>query len=122
MRNGGDLVRLGVRGDLRQHEALIAAPGGDHVERRLAAGLVEGTTQHLAVYGDDAMAGLRKLAHELLEAGAELLRIEEAEHPREGVVARQSLFELQELSKKRFLLPREHRHVRSILPAAQDRA
>jgi len=68
------------------------------------------------------MAGLRKLAHELLEAGAELLRIEEAEHPREGVVARQSLFKLQELSKKRFLLPCEHRHVRSILPAAQDRA
>ena len=51
LRNGGDLVRLGVRGDLRQHEALIAAPGGDHVERRLAAGLVEGTTQHLAVWG-----------------------------------------------------------------------
>jgi hypothetical protein len=57
-------------------------PGGDHVERRLAAGLVEGATQHLAVYGDDALAGLRKLAHQLLEAGAELFRIKEAEHPR----------------------------------------
>jgi hypothetical protein len=51
-----------------------------------------------------------------------LLRIEEAEHPRERVVARQSLFELQELPKKRFLLPCEQRHVRSILPAAQHRA
>jgi len=37
-------------------------------------------------------------------------------------VARQSLFELQELSKKCFLLSREQLHIRSILPAAQDRA
>ena len=33
------------------------------------------------------------------QSGAELFRIKEAEHPREGVVARQSLFELQELPK-----------------------
>ena len=37
-------------------------------------------------------------------------------------MARQSLFELQELPKKCFLLSREQLHIRSILAAAEDRA
>jgi hypothetical protein len=40
-RHGGDFVRFRIRGDLRQHQPLLAAPGADHVQRRLAAGLVE---------------------------------------------------------------------------------
>jgi hypothetical protein len=31
-RNRSDLVRLGVGGDLGQHQALLAAPGTDHVQ------------------------------------------------------------------------------------------
>ena len=122
MWNGGNLVRLGVCRDLRQHQVLFTPPGGDHVEQRLAAGLVEGAAQYLAVYGDDALAGLRKLAREPLKAGGKLFGIEEAEHPGESVVARQSLFELQELPKKCFLLSREQLHIRSILAAAEYRA
>jgi hypothetical protein len=57
-----------------------------------------------------------------LEAGAKLFRIDKAEHPRERVVARNSLFELQELPKERFLLLGEQLHIGSILPAAQHRA
>ena len=37
------------------HQALLAAPGADHVQRRLAAGLVERTAQQLAVYRDNAL-------------------------------------------------------------------
>jgi hypothetical protein len=33
---------------LRQHEPLLAAPGADHVQRRLAAGLVEGAAQRVS--------------------------------------------------------------------------
>ena len=76
--------------------------------------------------GDDGSCGsfacLRKRAHELLETGAKLLGVKEAEHPRKRVVARQSVFELQELPKEGFLLSCEQRHIRGILPAAQHRA
>jgi hypothetical protein len=34
---------------LRQHQALFTPPGRDHVERRLAAGLVEKAAQYLAL-------------------------------------------------------------------------
>jgi hypothetical protein len=32
---GGDLIGLSVGGDLRQHQAVLAAPGRDHVQRRV---------------------------------------------------------------------------------------
>ena len=48
-RHGGDLVGLGVRGDLRQHHALLAAPGADHVQGRLAVGAIERSAQHFAI-------------------------------------------------------------------------
>lgn len=56
--HGGDLVGFFVSGDLRQDEALIAAPGGDHVQRRLATGGIEGAAQNLAVDRDDALGVL----------------------------------------------------------------
>jgi hypothetical protein len=43
-------------------------------------------------------------------------------YPRKRVGARQSVFELQELPKKGFLLSCEQRQIRGILPAAQHRA
>ncbi len=92
------------------------------MERRLAAGFVEGAPQNLAINGDNALAGRRKLAHELLKAGAKRFRIEQTEHAGKRVVARQSIFEFQELPKKLFLLPREQRHVPCILPAAKHSA
>ena len=41
LRHGGDLVRLRVGGDLRQHKALLTAPRTDHVQRRSAAGALK---------------------------------------------------------------------------------
>ena len=53
----GDLVRLVVRGDLPQHHALLAAPGADHVQGRLAAGADRSERAHdLAIDGDNALA------------------------------------------------------------------
>jgi hypothetical protein len=40
---GGDLVGFGIGGDLRQHQALFATPGADHMQGRLAAGALEGS-------------------------------------------------------------------------------
>ena len=71
---GGDLVGLGVGGDLPQHQLLIAAAGRDHVQRRLAARLVERSPHHLAVDRNHPLAALGEARHEPLEAGAKLLR------------------------------------------------
>ena len=61
LRHRGDLVGLGVGGDLRQHQALLAAPGADHVQRRLAAGAIERAAQHLAVDCHNTLTLLGKL-------------------------------------------------------------
>jgi hypothetical protein len=118
----GDFVRVGVGGDLREHEALIAAPGADHVQGRLGAGRIERPTQHFAVDRDDALAGLGKARHELLEAGTELVGIKHTEHPTEGVVRWQASTQSQELAKKLFFLLGQVRHIHARLAAAQKRA
>ena len=60
LRYRGDLVRFGIRGDLRQHQALFAAPRADHVQGRFAAGAIEGAAQSLSIYGDNALNRLGK--------------------------------------------------------------
>jgi hypothetical protein len=117
-----DFVRLRLGSDLREHEVLIAAPGADHMQGRLGAGRIEGPPQHFAVDGDDALAGLGKARHELLEAGAELVGIKHAEHPTKGVVRWQASTQSQELAKKLFFLLGQVRHIHARLAAAQKRA
>ena len=70
LRHRGDLVRFRIGGDLRQHQPLLAAPGADHVQRRLAAGLIEGAAQNLAIDRHDACALLGKPRHEAAESAA----------------------------------------------------
>jgi hypothetical protein len=72
LRHRGDLVGFGIPSDLRQHEALLAAPGADHVQRRFAAGVVERTVQYLSVDRDHALDALGEPRHEPLESGAEM--------------------------------------------------
>ena len=74
-----DLVRLGIGGDLAEHQSLLAAPGRDHVQCRLAAGFVERAAQHLAINCHDALARLGKAGHETLKAVAKLLRVKHPE-------------------------------------------
>src|SRR5271165_4301313 len=120
-RDGFDLVRLGVGGDLRQHHALLTAPRADHVQRRLAAGAIERAAQNLAIDGDNTFNLLAKARHEPLKRGAELRRIKLAEQPAERVMAGQPVRQLEEPAQERLLRLREHRHVRRALPAAQHR-
>ena len=120
--HGRDLVRLHVGGDLRHHQALLATPSADHVQGRLAAGFVERTAQHFAVYRDNTLTLRRKLRHEALKHGSELIRIKSAKQPAEGVVAGQSVGEFEETAQIGFLRLRKQRHVDGALTTAQNRA
>ena len=120
--HGRDLVRFHIGGDLRHHQALLATPGADHVQRRLAAGLVERTTQDFAVYRDNTLTLHRKLRHEALEHGSELIRLQSAKQPAESVVARQAVGEFEETTQVAFLRLRKQRHIDGALTAAQHRA
>jgi hypothetical protein len=122
LRHGGDLIGLGIGGDLPQHHLLLAAPGADHVQRRLVAGPIERTAQHLAVDGDNALDGIGKPPHEALENRAELLGVKQAEQAAEGVVAGQAALQLEEAAQERLLRRREPRHVGRTLAAAQHGA
>jgi hypothetical protein len=111
-RNGGDLVGLGVSGDLRQHQTLFAAPGTDHVQRRFTNGAVEGTAQNFAIDRRNTLNCIRKLRHEPLKPGAELSRIEPPEQPTERIVTWNAVLKLEKAAQERlfgFGKPR-HRH------------
>src|SRR4051812_501538 len=120
--HGGDFIGFRVGGDLRQDEALVTAPGGDHMQRRFAAGRVERATQDLTVDSNDTLGGFGKPRHEALEAGAELVGIEQAKDPAERVVARRAMLQGQKTAQERFLVLGELGHVHRALPATQHRA
>ena len=120
--DGGDFVGLGIGSDLSEHEALIAAPGAHHMQRRGGARRVEGSAQHFAIDRDDAAAGRPELGHETLEASTELLRIEQAKHAAEGVVTGHTMLQLEKTTQEFFLGVGELGHVHRILAAAQNRA
>jgi hypothetical protein len=65
---------------------------------------------------------LGEALHEAQEAGVELDRIEQAEYPAKGVMARDAVAQAQELPQKGLLGPAEQRHVGTILAATQRRA
>jgi hypothetical protein len=122
LRHRGNLVRLGVCGDLSQHQTLLAAPGTDHMQSGLTTGAIEGAAQSLPVDGDNAWLSLGKRCDEPLEGSAELSGVEQAEQSAERIVAGQAVLELQEAPQERLLRNRKCRHVRRTLTAAQDRA
>src|SRR5208337_4695116 len=100
----------------------LAAPRGDHVQRRLAAGAVERAAQDLAVDRHNPFALLGETGHEPLKRRAKLLRIEQAEKPAERVVAGHAILELEKPAQERLLRLGEQAHVHRALPAAQNRA
>jgi hypothetical protein len=120
--SSGDLVRLGIRGDLRQHQALFAAPGADHVQRRLAAGAIERTAQHLPVDRDNALTVAGELRHEALKRCPELLRIKPAKQSAKSVVAGQAIGKLEETPQEGFLRPGIQPHVDRALSTTQHAA
>ena len=91
------------------------------MQRRLAAGFVERPAQHVAVDRHHPLAGLGKPGHELLEARAELLRVEQTEQPAERVVAWRAVLKLEDAAQEPQLGAGKLRHVGAILPAGQHR-
>ena len=122
LRHRSDLVGLGVGGYLRQHQALLAAPGTDPMQGRLAAGPIKRAAQDLPIDGHYALALLAKLRHEPLKRVAELIRVQIAKQPAERVVAGQAILQLEKAAQKRLFGLREHRHVHRTLAATQHRA
>ena len=100
----------------------IAAPGGDHVQRRLAAGAVERAAQNLAVDRHNPFALFGKARHEPLKRRPESFGIEHAEKPAERVVTGHAILKLEEPTQERLLRLREQAHVHRALRAAQNRA
>ena len=90
-RHCADLVGLGVGSYLRQYHALLAAPGTDHVQGRLAADPIKRAAQDLTIDGHYALALPGKLRHEPLKRVAELIRVQIAKQPAERVVAGQAI-------------------------------
>jgi hypothetical protein len=96
-RDRGDLVRLAVDRAPAERQPPLARPGADQVERAAfvatAAGAPHGLAvdrHHLAL--DPARQGLRPPG----EAGLERVRIDEHEHPAEGVVRGDAVRQLEE--------------------------
>ena len=92
------------------------------MQRRLAAGRVEGAAQDLTVDRDDALGGFGEPRHEALKAGAELVGIEQTKDTAERVVARRAMLQGQKTAQERFLVLGELGHVHRALPATQNRA
>jgi hypothetical protein len=116
-----DLVRLARDPQLAQHQALLARPGADQVQRRPAALAVEGAARGLAVDRHHALHPLRQGRQIAGEAALESRRIEQPEDPREGVVARDAARQAQEPAQQRLRAAPEQRHVDAGLGAAQGR-
>ena len=107
---------------MRQYQALLAAPGTDHVQRRLAAGAIKGAPENLAIDRHNALNAVRKLRHEPLKHGAELRRIEQPEQPAEGVVTGDALLQLEEAAQERLFRFGKPGHFHRALTTAKDSA
>src|SRR5476649_446138 len=92
------------------------------MQRRLAAGAIERTAQHLPIDRDNALTVAGKLRHEALKRRPELLRIKPAEQPAEGVMAGQTIGKLEETPQEWFLRLGVQPHVDRALSTTQHTA
>lgn len=87
LRDGRDLVGMVRDRLLSQHEAVSLGPRTDHVQRRLAVGVVVGAAQGFAVDRDQgALALADGGGHPLAEAGLEGERVQSSNDPPERVI------------------------------------
>ena len=90
------------------------------MQRRAAGGAIEGAPQRLAVDGEHAVAGGAEIVEKGLEGAGEGRRIEQPEHPAEGVVARQAILQAQEFPQQRLAVLGEFREVDAALRAQTE--
>jgi len=87
--DGGDLVGLGVGGDLAQGDPLLSGPGTDDVQGTEVVGLVVRAATGLAVDGDETIGvagvGRDRVADPGLEATLEGLGLEHNEQATDAV-------------------------------------
>jgi len=110
LRQHRDLVRSVGDPQLAEHQALLARPGADQVQRRPAGLAVERAARGLAIDRHHPLHPLKEGRQIAGEATLEGHRIEQSEDPREGVVARDPARELEEPAQQRLLAPPEQRH------------
>jgi len=91
------------------------------MQRRAVRRAVEGAAQRLAVDGQHPRPVRPKIGQKCVKRTPEGLRIEQPEHPREGVVARQAVLQPQEFPQQRRAVPRELREVHATLRPAHRR-
>src|SRR5438270_779047 len=94
----------------------------DHVQSRLAAGLIERAAQHLAIDRHHPLQLLRELPHKPLKGIAKLIRIEIAKQPAEGVMAGQAVGQGEKAAQKWLFGLSEQSHIYRTLTAAQHAA
>jgi len=110
LRHGRDLVRSVGDPQLAEHQALLARPGADQVQRRPAGLAVERAARGLAIDRHHPLHPLGEGRQIAGEATLEGHRIEPPEDPREGVAARHPARQLEEAAQQRLLAPPEQRH------------
>ena len=94
-RNGGDLVGLGIDGDLAERQPGFAGPRRYQMQRIAAGGFVERAAQGLAIDGNMLADLASDIVQPLLDAVNQLGRIEQREHAAEGVVRGDAAFQLE---------------------------
>ena len=121
-RHRHDLVRFVADRKLAEAEPRIDRPGAHQMQRRGLGGTLEGAPHRLPVNCHNPLAALGKPLHEADEPGVEARRVEEPEEAAERVVARNAMRQGQKFLQERPLRAAKQRHVRTCLPAAQNRA
>jgi len=121
LQGASHLVAVG-RQTLRNGQPGLGRKHVDQMQRRAAPATLEGAAQGLAVHGHDTPQGLGEVPHEAAQSRLEGLRIEQAEHPAEGVVAWNAVFQAQDLAQQGLLGAAEQGHVGAALRPAQHRS
>jgi len=91
------------------------------MQRRGLAPALIGPAQRLPVEGDDAFQRPGQGPGELGEGRLERFRLDQPEHPAEGVVAGRTMLQFQHLAQAAELRPGKQGHVRAVLRPAQHR-
>ena len=119
----GHLVAAGGQA-LGQGQTLLGRPDIDQMQGGRLGALGKGALDRLAVDRHHTLEPVApgECPHEAGEGGLESVRVEQAEHPAEGIVARNAVLQSQDLPQHVFLGCAEIGHVRAALRPAQHRS
>ena len=100
-RDGGDLVRLGVDGDLAEDQPGVGGPGADQVQGRLPGGGVDDPRRVLPSMATTSPATARpRAASQRWKHAAQGVRVEPGEDAAEGVVGGDAVGQVEEAAEE----------------------